>query len=84
MISRTRYPTARGFTLIEVVAALAVFALLASVVYGIFAGSLNRLSASRDREHATAVAATVLTRELTVDGPARRARQDRMVPTAGN
>lgn len=68
---------ARGFTLIEVVIALAAFALCAAAIYEALAGAMRRSAQARDRELAGLIAQSVLDAQRVQPFPWRSARSGR-------
>jgi type II secretion system protein I len=62
-------PRTRGFTLIEVVVATAIFALCAGALYESFSGSIRRSAAARERSLALLTAQSLLSELRTTPGP---------------
>lgn len=59
----------RGFTLIEVTIAFAIFALCAAVLYEEFAGAQRRSAQARDREQALLIAQSLLAQQRVAPPP---------------
>jgi general secretion pathway protein I len=59
----------RGFTLVEVTIAFAIFALCAAVLFEEFAGAQRRSAQARDREHSLLLAQSLLAQQRVAPPP---------------